>query len=132
MTWLGPDGGKIEVGEDEGGRLVQTVLGRTSRSMLRLPALTLADAGQYRVRVATADLVQEEKFLLVVTDPPRVTVVAPPAPGGLYRHGSQQTIRCTATGFPAPVITWTFKPCEEPGRCESDARPIAASSNKQR
>ena len=87
VTWYDPEGDVIEEGEDsERGRTVQTVLARTSRSMLRLTNLRLEDSGQYRIKVENGQLEKWENFTLVVTEPIKVSVrVLEPSSGGLYQ-----------------------------------------------
>ena len=68
-----PDLRVIADGEnEERGRLVQTVLAKTS--MLRLE-----DSGEYRVRVANDQEEKWENFTLVVTEPVKVREPDPPS-----------------------------------------------------
>jgi len=119
VTWYDPDGNIINEGEDkEKGRLVQTVFAKTSRSMLKLMHLKLEDSGDYGIKVENDFHEKWENFTLIVTDKPKIeATVQEPSDNGLYQYGSHYTLKCTATGYPAPEITWTFKRCKSYGNC---------------
>jgi hypothetical protein len=88
--------------------------------MLKLSSLRLEDSGEYRVKVENEFNTNWLNFTLEVTDKPKVSVsVVEPANLGLYQYGGQYTLRCAATGFPPPEITWTFQRCSDYGECES-------------
>ena len=120
VTWYDPDGQVIAEGEDtERGRMVQTVLAKTSRSMLRLSNLRLEDSGQYRIKVENGQHHKWENFTLVVTEPISVSArVLEQSSSGLYQFGVHYTLRCLATGYPAPSVSWTFKPCTDYKVCK--------------
>ena len=131
VTWIDPDGEVIGEGEDkERGRTVQTVLGKTSRSMLRLSNLRLEDSGQYRIKVENGQHEKWENFTLVVTEPIKVSVrvLELQTSAGLYQFGVHYTLRCLATGYPAPSISWTFKPCADYKVCQG--KPESLDSTK--
>jgi len=119
VTWFDPDGNVIEEGEDkENGRLVQTVFAKTSRSMLKLMHLKLEDSGEYKIKVENDFHEKWENFTLIVTDKPKViATVQEPSDNGLYQYGSHYTLKCSATGYPAPEISWTFKSCKSYDNC---------------
>ena len=73
VTWYDPEGEVIQEGEDTvRGRTVQTVLAKTSRSMLRLSNLRVEDSGEYRIHVKNEGHEKTEVFTLIVTDRPKV------------------------------------------------------------
>ena len=129
ITWRGPDGETIPEGEEAGrGREVQTVVAKTSRSLLRLTRLRVEDSGEYTVTVDNGEHQQTETFTLIVTDRPKVSLaVLEPSEAGLYQHGAHQTLRCVARGYPAPKLSWTFKPCESYLSCAGDTQHLAAT-----
>lgn len=120
VTWYDPDGNVIKEGEDNlRGRIVQTAFAKTTRSMLKLTHLKLEDTGDYSIKVENDFHVKWENFTLEVTDKPTVKVsVLEPSDNGLYQLGSHYTFQCTATGYPPPKITWTFKRCKTYNKCE--------------
>ena len=131
VTWYDPDLRVIAEGEDQQrGRLVQTVLAKTSRSMLRLSNLRLEDSGEYRVRVANDQEEKWENFTLVVTEPVKVSVrVLQQADRGLYQFGVDYTLRCLATGYPAPSVTWTFRACSSRKKCKGKPENLQSSKD---
>ena len=151
VTWYDPDLRVIAEGEDEEkGRLVQTVLAKTSRSMLRLSNLRLEDSGEYRVRVANDQEEKWENFTLVVTEPVKVRYqpaippppvsanqcclkvsvsVLQPAERGLYQFGVDYTLRCLATGYPAPSLTWSFRPCSNRNKCKGKTESLESTKD---
>ena len=132
VSWYSPNGDSIAEGENiQKRQLVKTSFGKTSRSMLKLSSLRLEDSGQYRIKVENDFNVNWMNFTLEVTDKPKVTVsVVEPAVMGLYQYGGHYTLRCTATGYPPPEITWTFRRCSDYDECEtpnSGAVPAAVT-----
>ena len=122
VTWYDPDGEVIREGEDtDRGRLVQTVFAKTSRSMLRLSNLRVEDSGEYRIHVKNEGHEKTEVFTLIVTDRPKISLaVLEPSEDGLYQVGVHHTLRCLASGYPAPKVTWTFKSCESYEDCNGE------------
>lgn len=131
VTWYDPDHRVIAEGEDQDrGRLVQTVLAKTSRSMLRLSNLRLEDSGEYRVKVANDQEEKWENFTLVVTEPVKVSVrVLQQSDRGLYQFGEDYTLRCLATGYPAPSVTWTFRPCSSRNKCKGKTETLQSTKD---
>ena len=129
VTWYDPDGNIINEGEDkEQGRLVQTVFAKISRSMLKLMHLKLEDSGDYRIKVENDFHEKWGNFTLIVTDKPKVIAsVQEPSDNGLYQYGSHYTLKCTATGYPAPEITWTFKRCKSYENCNGKIQHLKST-----
>ena len=80
--------------------------------------ISIADSGVYSSKVTNGIETKWMNFSLIVTDDPKVKVfVIEKTDNGLYQNGSEYTLKCTATGYPAPKISWTFKSCKSYNKC---------------
>ena len=119
VTWYDPDGRVIPEGTDKKNkRQVKTTFGQVSRSMLKLQQLQLEDSGEYKVKVTNGVMEKELNFTVVISQEPIIrTRVVEAATMGLYQHGGHYTLKCSASGYPAPEISWSFRNCSEYDRC---------------
>ncbi|XP_056295178.1 vascular endothelial growth factor receptor 3 isoform X2 [Pseudoliparis swirei] len=70
------------------------------------------DSGLYTVvlRNRAAGLQRRLNITLVVNVPPQIHEKEVADPSSPYPSGSSQTLTCTAYGFPAPVLSWQWRP----------------------
>ena len=130
VTWFGPDGAPIPEGEDRARqRTVHTALSiKNTRSMLKLNRLRLEDSGDYSIKVENEFHVKWENFSLEVTDRPKMELtVLETSDNGLYQVGKPYTLQCSATGYPRPEISWTFKACKSYQECEETSQHLTSS-----
>ena len=101
--------------------------------MLKLSDLKLEDSGQYSIKVENDFHEKWENFTLVVTDKPKVTAaVQEPSDNGFYQYGSHYTLKCGATGYPAPKVSWTFKSCKSYKDCDGKIHHLTSTLETQR
>ena len=129
VTWYDPAGAEIPSGPDRArGRTVLTLPGQTARSSLKLERLRLQDSGEYAIKVENQFEIKWENFTLEVRDRPAVELsVLEAAEAGLYQLGRSYTLQCSATGHPAPDISWSFQRCRGYSQCEGRAEPRAST-----
>ena len=101
-----------------------------SRSMLRLSNIKLEDSGNYVIRVSNADHEKSETFTLLVTEKPEIELnILEQTDTGLYQAGDHLTLRCVATGYPAPKLSWTFKSCDSYDDCSGETDHLRATKD---
>jgi len=129
VTWFDPDGRVIREGEDKRNRrLVRTTFAKISRSMLKLTHLQLEDSGEYKVKVDNGEEQKWMNFTVIVNQEPIITTsIVEPAVMGLYQFGGHYTLHCTATGYPPPEITWSFRNCSTYGSCDGPKKHLPSS-----
>ncbi|GFY52146.1 vascular endothelial growth factor receptor 3 [Trichonephila inaurata madagascariensis] len=91
---------------------------RTNSSIiLEIRQLTRADADIYVLHGRAKDVNSSLAIALEVKDEPVVSVrKAKP----IYKLGQEAYLECHADGFPAPIVWWRWKPCED---SEGDCLP---------
>ncbi|PRD24937.1 UNVERIFIED_CONTAM: Vascular endothelial growth factor receptor 3 [Trichonephila clavipes] len=91
---------------------------RTNSSIiLEIRQLTRADADIYVLHGRAKDVNSSLAIALEVKDEPVVSVrKAKP----IYKLGQEVYLECHADGFPAPIVWWRWKPCED---SEGDCLP---------
>ncbi|GFR18626.1 vascular endothelial growth factor receptor 3 [Trichonephila clavata] len=84
---------------------------KTNSSMiLEIKQLTRADADTYVLHGRAKDVNSSLAIVLEVKDEPAVSVrKAKP----IYKLGQEVFLECHADGFPAPIVWWRWKPCED-------------------
>ncbi|XP_031564782.1 fibroblast growth factor receptor 2-like isoform X2 [Actinia tenebrosa] len=80
-----------------------TVLESTKQATFVLSAINLDDEAVYSIRLGGTLRNMENKILLIVTDPPKIT--QPPKSTTII-EGKTLNLTCAANGKPRPVITW--------------------------
>ncbi|MED6279424.1 hypothetical protein CHARACLAT_000781, partial [Characodon lateralis] len=87
-----------------------------SNHALEIKDVCQEDAGLYMVVLKNNAALLERRLniTLVVNVPPEIYEKKAAAPSSPYRSGSSQTLKCTASGFPVPNISWKWRawgPC---------------------
>jgi len=133
VTWFDPDGRVIREGEDKRNRrLVRTTFAKISRSMLKLSHLQLEDSGEYKVKVDNGEEQKWMNFTVIVNQEPIITTsIVEPAVMGLYQFGGHYTLRCEASGYPPPEITWSFRNCSTYGSCDGPKKHLISRMEKK-
>ncbi|XP_047561044.1 hemicentin-1 isoform X2 [Lutra lutra] len=72
---------------------------------LELRSVKFSDAGEYLCVVSNEGGSSAASVFLTVQEPPKVTVMPK---NQSFTGGSEVSIRCSATGYPKPKITWTI------------------------
>nr|XP_055175129.1 hemicentin-1 isoform X2 [Nyctereutes procyonoides] len=72
---------------------------------LELRTVKFNDAGEYQCVVSNEGGSSAASVFLTVQEPPKVTVMPK---NQSFTGGSEVSIRCSATGYPKPKITWTI------------------------
>ncbi|XP_038527072.1 hemicentin-1 isoform X3 [Canis lupus familiaris] len=76
-----------------------------ANSSLELRTVKFNDAGEYQCVVSNEGGSSAASVFLTVQEPPKVTVMPK---NQSFTGGSEVSIRCSATGYPKPKITWTI------------------------
>ncbi|XP_037071869.1 vascular endothelial growth factor receptor 1-like isoform X2 [Pollicipes pollicipes] len=113
VMWYGPD--KQEIVNMP---FKSTVSVFPDHTILQMLELGLEDTGEYRVVASSADgnATDSLTFDVAVQDVPRVDVRSPQT---YFLAGARAELACEVTGWPTPVVSWSFAPCDTPAACDA-------------
>ncbi|XP_046395361.1 vascular endothelial growth factor receptor 2-like [Ischnura elegans] len=109
LRWYDPQGTEIPVNSDK-----YVIASNRTTTSLKIRNIVESDAGIYQLKASANENEEIENVTLYVHAKPTAALVMDEEPKKLhYTYKENITIRCEATGYPNPNITWYFKSCKD-------------------